>query len=56
MDDPQEHLMAFTEAVVEDTLAYIKNIGGDAQLHKCAILASTAEVRTRLRITKRMGG
>ena len=41
--------MALTEAVVEDTLGYTKNVGGDSQLHKCAILASTQEVRARLR-------
>jgi hypothetical protein len=52
VEDPKECLMALTEAVVEETLDYIKNIRVDPQLHKCAILASTQEVRARLRKVK----
>ena len=49
---PKECLMQLTEAVVEETLDYIRNIGGDPQLHKCAILASSQNVRARLRKLK----
>ncbi|MFM7978004.1 MAG: hypothetical protein ACKPKO_01700, partial [Candidatus Fonsibacter sp.] len=52
VDDPREHLIALTEAVVEDTLDYIRNIGGDAQLHKRAILASGQDTRAALRRLK----
>ena len=52
VEDPLEHLLAITEAVVEDTLVYIRNMGGDAQVHKCAILASSPEVRAKLRKCK----
>ena len=49
VEEPLEHLQALTEAVVEATLDYIKNMGGNAQVRKCAILASSAELRAKLR-------
>ena len=47
--DSKERLEARTEAVVEDTLDYIRNIRGNAQLHKCAIMASSQRLRAELR-------
>ena len=39
--DARDHLKARIETVIEDTLDYIRNMGGDAQVHKCAFLASS---------------
>ena len=44
--DARDHLKARIEAVIEETLKYIKNSGGDA---KCAILASSQQLRAELR-------
>ena len=42
-----EDLADKVDAVIEETLHVIRNIGGDAQLHKCAILASDDKLRKR---------
>ena len=44
-----EDLADKVDAVIEETLHFIRNMGGNAQLHKCAILASDDKLRRRLR-------
>ena len=44
-----EELADKVDAVIEETLYFICNMGGDAQLHKCAILASDDKLRRMLR-------
>ena len=51
--DTRDHLKARIEAVIEETLGYIRNSGGDASLHKCAILASSHQLRAELQRMRR---
>ena len=44
-----EELADKVDAIIEETLHVIRNMGGDAQLHKCAILASNDKLRKKLR-------
>ena len=44
-----EELADKVDAIIEETLHFIRNMGGDAQLHKCAILASNDKLRKKLR-------
>ena len=44
-----EELADKVDAIIEETWYFIRNMGGDAQLHKCAILASNDKLRKKLR-------
>ena len=44
-----EELADKVDAIIQETLHFIRNMGGDAQLHKCAILASSDKLRKKLR-------
>ena len=50
-DDPEKHTKVVTkvEEAITETLHFIKNMGGLAQLHKCVFLAGEPAVRSKLR-------
>ena len=48
-EDPTEELCQKVDSVIEETLLFIRSMGGGAQPHKCAILASDDKLRKKLR-------
>ena len=50
-EDAEKHMRVVTkvEEAITETLHFIKNMGGLAQLHKCAVLAGEPAIRTKLR-------